>query len=381
MPPLRAISSAPAFSGSSGLRRAAGAVIIAGLEGTSLSAVETAWLKLIRPSGVILFRRNVEEAAQTHALLKAAIAAVDGPLFRCIDVEGGTVDRLRDLTAPMPSAAAVGATRNPLLFREHGRLIGQEIRMLGLNTTFAPVLDLRTDWSEPVMTTRVVSGDPVEVTRYAGEFLKALAHAGVLGCGKHFPGLGSGSVDSHHSTPRIARPFDLLWKEDLLPYRRLARRLPFVMISHAGYPLTEGGEEPASVSRFWTTEVLVEQIGFQGLIVSDDMEMGGILTQTSLADAVVRAVLAGTHLIEICRDPALVLTAFETLLSEAERSPAFARRLRQSAASIESFERRRLKADRFPAPPDAGAVAQAREETRRFTAKIDRLGSGKEMPA
>ncbi len=147
------------------LRQAAGQVLVAGLEGPQLSALESAWLRLLRPGGVILFRRNIETAAQTHKLVHSAMQAADQPLLRCIDVEGGTVDRLRDLIAPMPSPFAVAATNKTALFEKHGNLIGQEVRMLGLNTTFAPVLDLRTPASEPVMTTRVVSGDPDQVTR------------------------------------------------------------------------------------------------------------------------------------------------------------------------------------------------------------------------
>ncbi len=323
------------------LRRAAGEVLIAGLEGPSLSAVEAAWLKLIRPGGIILFRRNVESAGQVLALLKSSNEAIDEPLLRCIDVEGGTVDRLRDLTAPMPSAAAVAASGDAKLFAEHGRLIGHELRTLGLNVTFAPVLDLRTASSESVMNTRVVSSKAGEVVRYARHFLLGLAREGVLGCGKHFPGLGSGRVDSHHATPSIEKHFRSLWEEDLLPYRKLA--LPLVMVSHAAYPQTRGGSEPASISRFWITEILAKKIGFEGLVVSDDMEMGGILSQTNLGDAVIRSLLAGVHLIEICRDPALVLTAYEALLSEAEKSPAFDRKLRLSALTVRKFKEKRLK--------------------------------------
>ena len=116
------------------LRQAAGQVLVVGLEGTQLSAMESAWLRLLRPGGVILFRRNIESAAQTHALLHSPQQAVDRPLLRCIDVEGGTVDRLRDLIAPMPSPFAVAATNKPALFEKHGSLIGQEVRLLGLNT-------------------------------------------------------------------------------------------------------------------------------------------------------------------------------------------------------------------------------------------------------
>src|SRR5271154_6289813 len=157
------------------LRQAAGQVLVVGLEGPQLSALESAWLRLLRPGGVILFRRNIESAAQTHELIRSAMQAADQPLLRCIDVEGGTVDRLRDLIAPMPSPFAVAATNKTALFKKHGSLIGQEAHLLGLNTTFAPVLDLRTDASADVMTTRVVSGDPARVVRYATHFLEGLA--------------------------------------------------------------------------------------------------------------------------------------------------------------------------------------------------------------
>ena len=132
------------------LRQAAGQVLMVGLEGTELSPLEAAWLRLLRPGGVILFRRNIESAAQTHALLHSTQQAVESPMLRSIDVEGGSVDRLRDLIAPMPSPFAVAATNKTALFKKHGSLIGQEAHLLGFNTTFAPVLDLRTDASAPV---------------------------------------------------------------------------------------------------------------------------------------------------------------------------------------------------------------------------------------
>lgn len=344
------------------LRQAAGQVLIVGLEGSTLSALDTAWLKLLRPAGVILFRRNIESAQQTHALLKSTEAAVQAPMLRAIDVEGGTVDRLRDLIAPMPSAFAVAATNKPALFKKHGTLIGREVRLLGLNTTFAPVLDLRTPESEPVMTTRVV-GDAQQTIRYASQFLAGLGQQKILGCGKHFPGLGSGQVDSHHVTPTITKSLHALWQEDLLPYRELAGLLPMVMISHASY--SAAVPEPASISGYWIREVLVREMGYRGLIVSDDMEMGGILKFTSMGDAAVRSLVAGMHLVEICRDPALVFAAYEALLAEAEKSAAFARILRQAATRAQQTEWPAL-----PSAPTQAAIDKIRGEVETFRQQV-----------
>src|SRR5277367_575002 len=121
------------------LRQQVGQLIIAGLEGPELTSIERAWLKLIRPGGVILFRRNIEEPGQTVQLLREATEMTDAPSFRCVDLEGGLVDRLRDLVAPMASPVAVYATGKPALFKKHGQLIAREARSLGFNTVFAPV--------------------------------------------------------------------------------------------------------------------------------------------------------------------------------------------------------------------------------------------------
>jgi beta-N-acetylhexosaminidase len=340
-------------------------MLVVGVEGTTLSPLESAWLRLLEPGGVILFRRNIESAGQTYDLLQSAAQIAGHPLLRCVDVEGGTVDRLRDLVAPMPSPFAVAATNNPRLYLRHGSLIGEEARMLGFNTTFAPVLDLRTPASEGVMTTRAVSGDGQQVARYARLFVKGLAEHSVLGCGKHFPGLGSGEVDSHHATPHIARPLDLLWKEDLLPYRRLAKQLPMVMVSHAAY--TAVGDEPASISPFWIRRMLIRKLGYKGLIVSDDMEMGGILTHMGMAEAAVRAVAAGTDVVEICRDPALIFAAYEALLREAERSSGFAKLVQRAAKKVIAAS---THVKRVAPRPTDGRVERMRASVKEFTAQV-----------
>jgi beta-N-acetylhexosaminidase len=351
------------------LRLQVGQLIIAGLEGTTLTATERAWLKLIRPSGAILFRRNIETAAQTVRLLSEVATIIDRPIFRCVDLEGGLVDRLRDLIAPMPSPAAVFSSGKRSLFKKHGRLIAQEARMLGFNTVFAPVLDLALPVSSAVMRTRVVSAIPEEVIAYADAFLQGFAAEGVLGCGKHFPGLGGGTLDSHEAMPAISRTWDEMWHQDMAPFRALKAHLPMIMVAHAAYPQAAKDSLPASISPFWITQVLRKKIGYTGLIISDDMEMGGILTQRSMEEAAVEAVAAGTDLLEVCKDPSLVLRTYEALLSEAERSAAFCRIIQRSSKRTADYLRKRLPAP-VPKPPSLTRTQKIRERVHDFQQEL-----------
>lgn len=302
----------------------AGQILIVGLESTALSASERDWMKKIRPGGVVLFRRNIEEASQLSSLMRDAERAGAVPLFRCVDLEGGLVDRLRDLIHPMPSAAAVFATGRRNLYRRHGWLIAREARAAGFNTVFAPVLDLALPESASILRTRAVAAEPWRVIDYARYFLSGFKTEAVLPCGKHFPGLGGAALDPHQATPVIHRQTRLMWRTDLAPWLAVAGRLPFAMMAHASYPWPGRDSALATVSRYWVTNVLRRQIRFKGIIVSDDMEMGGILSQMSIEDAVIQALLAGVQMIPICRDPELIQRAYEAVLKESERSPAFA---------------------------------------------------------
>src|SRR5579872_6878156 len=160
-------------------------------------------LKKVQPAGVILFARNIQSAPQTWRLLRECQKCVSTPLFTCVDLEGGAVDRFRDALGAAPSAADVFATGDRKLFRRHGEIIGANCRALGFNVDFAPVLDLAFEASRSVMGSRAVAADPRETAIYAREFLAGLQDARVLGCGKHFPGLGEGRLDSHHELPVI----------------------------------------------------------------------------------------------------------------------------------------------------------------------------------
>jgi beta-N-acetylhexosaminidase len=350
------------------LRGAAGSLLVVGLGGTELTGVERAWLKLVRPGGVILFKRNIKDPTQTRALLDEVTNSCAPHAARCVDIEGGTVNRVRDALAALPSAQAVGAAMrreesrssqyptlatktktsrgwgiHSSLAREHGELIARATAAFGFNTTLAPVVDLALPEAAEVLGSRPPGANAAEVTWYAREFLAGLRAHGVTGCGKHFPGLGGASGDTHFVMPEIDRTWAQIWNEDLVPYRELHRAMPMIMMNHAAYPATPGKLRPASASAFWITKVLRKKIGYRGIILSDDLEMGGILKFLPVDQAAIAAVVAGSDLLEICHSPELILRSHEALLSEAERSSAFRKLLLNRSAEVKR-KRQRLYA-------------------------------------
>jgi beta-N-acetylhexosaminidase len=281
---------------------------------------------------------------------------VTTPLFTCVDLEGGTVDRFREALGAAPSAQEVFSTRDRKLYRRHGQIIGENCRALGFNIDFAPVLDLAFEASRPVMTSRVVSVNPREAVSYAREFLAGLRAAKVLGCGKHFPGLGEGKLDSHHELPVIDKSLKKLWAEDLLPYRTLRRQLPMVMVSHAAYPQVTRDQTPASLSKVWITDILRKRIGFRNLIASDDLEMGGVLSAAPLGEAAVGFVRAGGDLCLVCHREDYIAQAYEALLKSSERDKNFARRVADSARRVLAFKKKNATMVRSGKSPSAAKV-------------------------
>jgi beta-N-acetylhexosaminidase len=280
------------------------------------------------------------------------------PLFTCVDLEGGTVDRFRNVIGSAPSPAEVFATGSRALFRKHGRVIGENCRALGFNVDFAPVLDLALAASRSVLSSRAVSDDPKQVVAYAREFLRGLGDAGVLGCGKHFPGLGEATLDTHHELPSVEKPLRKLWAEDIVPYRLLRRELPIVMVSHAAFPAVTKACTPASLSKKWITDILRKKIGYRGLVCSDDLEMGGVLAAGPIEQVMIGHIRAGGDLGLICHREDFILRAHEALLREVERDHRFARRVQESARRVlalkkKSFTGKSAASRRSPAPSSA----------------------------
>lgn len=363
----------------SSLRRDVGQLMIMGFSGTEMTSAIAAVLGAIQPAGVILFGRNITGAEQTFELLEKCQSAVDERIFRCVDLEGGEVDRLSEVVASAPAVAAVAATRNLKLFRRHGRVIGEEVRAFGFNVDFAPVLDLGYEASRSVLGTRTVSANAKITVEYAREFLCGLHDADVLGCGKHFPGLGEANLDTHFELPRVAKSFDQMWTEDLFPYRELRRELPFVMVAHAAYPDVTGDAEPASISEHWLTGVLRKKIGYDGLILADDLEMGGVTLGSpksgergSIEYAAVETIRAGADMFLMCHNEEKSWRAYEAVLHQAESHRKFRKLVEVAARRVRKLKAKSAALRKGFKVPNARAVAKLRSDLQKLTDRVQR---------
>ena len=361
------------------LRSQVGQLLILGFDGTEFTPDLCNRLSLLQPGGIILFARNIVSAEQTNSLLRESYRTVEAPMFLCVDMEGGTVDRLKNVIAPAPSVEQVSSTGVKKLFREHGRLIGEEVRALGFNVDFAPVVDLAFKASRSVLSSRTVSADPKATIAYAKEFLRGLKDAHVLGCGKHFPGLGEANLDTHSELPAIDKPWKKLWEQDLLPYRQLRSQLPFVMVAHCAFPGVTRDTTPASVSKKWITDILRKKIGYRGLVISDDLEMGGVQKALPIEQAAVETIRAGADIYLICHNDDFVHRSYDAVLREAEKNSRFREQVVTAAKRIITFKKRSSEIKRRMAKaPDEACVAKLRRKNWLFTEEV-RLAANRRL--
>jgi beta-N-acetylhexosaminidase len=347
-----------------------GQLMIVGFDGTAMSPRLRSLLTRLQPAGVILFARNIMGGEQTHKLLRECRACVPTPLFTCVDMEGGPVDRFRDVTGSAPSAADVFATGDRKAFRKHGRIIGDSCRALGFNTDFAPVVDLAFEASRNVMSSRAVSDNPKQAAIYARDFLFGLRSAGVLGAIKHFPGLGEANLDTHNDLPSVEKPWKKLWNADIAPYRALRRKSPLVLVGHAAYPAVTHDNVPASLSKKWITDILRRKIGYRGLVVSDDLEMGGVLKAAPIEQAAVQHIRAGGDLCLICHVEEYITRSYDALVQETERDGKFARRVKESVARVLACKRKSKELRRAAPVPTAAKLEKLSRQLWEFSEQV-----------
>ena len=319
-----------------------------GLPGTEVDAEARELIEEIKPGGIILFGRNIETAEQVRKLLDDSRALVPTPLLCGIDQEGGLVDRLREIFPAMPSARALRQHGDLAGVRTLGRVTGELLRMLGLNINFAPVMSIITH-ERSLLTnglySRSFGSSPGEVLGYTTVYMRGLQAKGVLGCLKHFPGIGAGTVDSHIEMPMVPLSRDDLLAQDLAPYIELFQReddrVRVVMVSHGGFPFidikkgTTGGLiEPASISKGIVTNLLRKELGYNHLVVTDDLEMGAISKQFEIEDAAVKAFAAGEDMLLICATPETIRRGYRALLKAAREQRVSERRMQESLSRI-----------------------------------------------
>jgi beta-N-acetylhexosaminidase len=279
--------------------------IMIGVEGIALDAAERELLRHPRVGGVILFSRNFESINQLEALTREIHELRDPPLLIAIDQEGGRVQRLREGFTRLPPLAAFGRVhaRSPEraaeLAETCGWLMAMEMRSVGIDMSFAPVLDLDRGVSS-VIGDRAFATRPEVVAALASRYVRGMRRAGMPATGKHYPGHGSVAEDSHLALPVDSRPWQRIEAEDLVPFARLAREgIEAMMVAHVRYSAVD--DRLAGFSPFWLREVLRDRLGYDGVIISDDLLMAAAEVAGDVPERAVAALEAGCDMVLVCR--------------------------------------------------------------------------------
>ena len=316
-----------------------GQLLLVGFEGKVAPPALLERIAAGRVGGVILFTRNLGEPAEVaslNAALQAATPAGDPPLIISVDQEGGRVQRIRAPNTVWPAMSRVGAQGDEAYTAAVGRALGGEIASLGFNVDYAPILDVHTNPDNPIIGDRAFGTEPRAATAQALAFWRGLESSGVRGCGKHFPGHGDTATDSHLELPRVDHGEPRLREIELAPFAAAARAgVPMLMTAHVVYPAIDA--RPATMSRRWLTEILRGELGYRGVVVSDDLDMKAVADRYPVEETVVQGLLAGVDCFLACRDPEVQARA-EAALDRAIADDATARaRYEESVGRVRAF--------------------------------------------
>ena len=280
-----------------------GQLLMVGIPGPRMDEVALELVRDLRVGGIILFARNIEDPEQdwelTRDLQREALAAAGRPLLIAVDQEGGRVQRLKEPFTIIPPARELGITRTPEEVEHLARQVGRELALVGINVNLAPVLDVPRSPACPQWD-RAYSSDPERAARYALAAIRGYLSGGVIPVAKHFPGLGDTMADSHEVLP-LALSGDAKREADLLPFQQaVASGVPMIMTAHLRVP--EWDERPATLSPVALQDWLRGRLGFKGVIITDDLEMGAIATSLPASHGAREALAAGADLLLICNN-------------------------------------------------------------------------------
>lgn len=317
-------------------------MILIGVKGSELEVEEARLLRRVQPGGYILFGRNIKTAEQLRKLTDDLRDLSRTEPIITIDQEGGRVSRLRLIGNEPPNAQQLRDHGDRALIRRHGELTGQLLRLFGFNLDLCPVLDISfNDNADNSLRGRCYGRDVAEVIANAAAFNAALRETGIASCGKHFPGYSCAPLDAHHQLPKIDRSREQLDQDELAVFREFSPHVDSMMICHGWYPSLEPEKTPASLSRAVVTGLLRGELSYQGLVMTDDLDMGAILNEYSFEEMLQRAVAAGNDLAMICHRIEKVAEAHAVI----DQLPA--PQLDRALESISRFKARLQPPDEF----------------------------------
>jgi beta-N-acetylhexosaminidase len=296
-------------------------------------------------------RTTVTLAETIGVYQRAALARpLKIPLLVATDQEGGMIRHVKGITSLVPGNMAIGASGRPRDAYLEGYYLGRELSVQGINMNFAPTVDVLTNTRSVLIGTRAFGDNPVYAGILGAAYAKGLKDAGIIATAKHFPGHGDTALDSHGVLPEIAVGIDALRERELVPYAILAREgVAAIMSGHIAFPQTEGGNRPASLSRYFLTDILREEIGYDGLVVTDDISMNGAtFAAGSQWRAALEALEAGNDIIMSSGNPTLDGPLWTNLLAEMRHSESFNKRVREAATRIIAAKLEYLKPDTAP---------------------------------
>lgn len=305
-----------------------GQLLLVGVPGAELDAESAAFFRKLQPGGFILFGRNIKTPAQLRKLIDDLRDLSEVEPVITIDQEGGRVSRLKLIGNEPPNARQLRDRNDLGLIRRHGDITGRLLRLFGFNLDLCPVLDISfDDEADNSLKGRCYGRTVAEVIEKAGAFNDGLRGTGVLSCGKHFPGYSSAGLDPHHELPSLERSRELMEEHELAVFRHFADKVDSMMIGHITISGLEAGGPPASLSPAIINGLLRDDMGFQGLVMTDDLDMGAILNHHGFDETMRLGLAAGNDMLMICHRVELAAQAKVVVeaLPAAAVDPALAR--------------------------------------------------------
>jgi beta-N-acetylhexosaminidase len=344
-------------------RELTGSLLVVGFEGTELPASVASLLARRERAGVVLFKRNIPDERTARALPLAVHAAAPPDLepLVAIDQEGGRVARLPSPWKALPPMRLLGKGSRELA-QAAARAVAIDLRALGINFNFAPVLDVDSNPANPVIGDRSFGSDPARVAELGVAFAAGLNEGGVLACGKHFPGHGDTDTDSHHDLPVVRHPRSRIEHVELVPFRAAARAgIDSLMTAHVVVEALDA-KRPATLSPDVVTAMLRHHLHFAGVVISDDLEMRAIAAMMEIEASAVASIRAGCDALLVCKSEEQATRAHDALTREAETSSAFRATCEEAWQRLHSMRERARALAEEAGPPSHDAWESVERE-------------------